>query len=84
MPRRRPGADGEQRDLAERDHADAAVERHEARRDDRVDRDGGQGLDPVAAEDGRQDEEDDAEEGDDHRASLEDAPRGERGAARLR
>ena len=79
-PRRRPGADREQRDLAERDHADAAVQRHEARGDHRVDRDCRQGLDPVPAEHGRQDEQRDAEEGDDHRAAPEDAPRHLRGA----
>ena len=62
-PRADPAADREQRDLAERDHPDAAVEDAEAEGGDRVDRDAREGRDPVGADDARQDEERDERAG---------------------
>ena len=44
-----PDADRQQRDLAERDHPDPAVEEPEAGRGDRVDRHAREGGDPVSS-----------------------------------
>ena len=79
-----PAADRQQRDLAERDHPDAAVEDAEAQSCDRIDGDAREGRDPVRAHDRRQDADRDGEQNERDCAAGDRSPFERRRCARRR